>query len=158
MLVEMNKQEFAALGYGELLVRCTEPAVERMRVSSRTDKIQILSELNHPQQALFMVRLLYPAYHSAVDFAAWIPYLMEQTDYWSGVTQGLSFFGENSLLRLLDETKQVFEARKQTEHSVESQASCDPLFTKFQNLYQDSLERISKHIRSHPEAFVQLVN
>ncbi|WP_282940848.1 hypothetical protein [Paenibacillus sp. RC67] len=161
MLLEIEQQEFNSLGSTELFIRCTEPTLVQMRVSDPSEKIQIMTELNRSQQAMFMFRLLYPAQNSAVDYYSWLSYLIEQPGYWSGVISGLRFFSEYSLIQLLEESETILEAHDkgiQPEHNTELQASLHPLFARFQSLLPESIERISGYIRSNPEEFVQLIN
>ncbi|MFD0697561.1 hypothetical protein ACFQZT_26135 [Paenibacillus sp. GCM10027628] len=161
MVVEMDRKDWESFGDVELFMSCMEPTVLQVRGKDPAVKSQVISQLNSGQQALFMFRLLYPATNSAVDYYSWISYLLEQPNYWVGIIDGLRFFGDTSMIRLLEETAGILKARTNeisSEDKIELQAKITPLFEKFQNTVPDYLQQISSYIRSNPEEFVQFKN
>ncbi|WP_028547416.1 hypothetical protein [Paenibacillus sp. UNC451MF] len=161
MLVEMERQEFESLSHTELFLRCTEPTIVQLRRSDLSEKTQLVSQLNSGQQAMVMFRLLYPAQNSADEYYYWISYLIKEPSYWTGVIGGLRFFGEDSLIELLEETGMVLNAQNKESRLIDNTEllkRVPPLFSRFQSMLPVSIERISGYIRSNSETFVQLIH
>jgi len=170
VLVEMSRQDFDLLDDDVLGWKCMEPTFLRIRGKDMTVKSQALAQLSTGQQALFMFRVLYDhARNSVTEFYCWVAHLLDQPNYWSGVMKALSFFGDTSMIQILEETKTVLEARskqlgqqlsdfnfKDLDDNNELQTAASQLFQKFQGVVPDSLKRISKYIRSNPQEFVEV--
>ncbi|GAA3404913.1 hypothetical protein ACFFNY_27860 [Paenibacillus hodogayensis] len=161
MIVQMKRQQFAALTGQELIAACTEPMIVQFRSGDMSVKLEVMSRLNKEQQALCMFRLLYPAAHSPEEFGAWMAYLLEQPGYWTGILGGVRFFDETALLRLLEEIERLATEHRSTavpHHAGTVQSVLSPLFQSFADAMNDSIERISLYIRSDPQQFVALVD
>ncbi|GIP33447.1 hypothetical protein [Paenibacillus sp. J2TS4] len=171
-LVAMKKQEFDSLDDDSLGWACMEPTLLQIRGKEMAVKTEAISRLNKGQQALCMFRVLYDhAKNSAVEYYTWISYLLDKPGYWSGVTGGLRFFGDSSMMHLLVETKEVLEASnhrrrvsisdatyKDLEQDNELQNAVSHLFARFLELAPHSLQMISTYIRAHPQDFVIIEN
>ncbi|MGG4342237.1 hypothetical protein ABEW68_11320 [Paenibacillus lautus] len=126
--------------------------------------------MNRSQQALCMFRVFYDhAKDSESMYYAWVSYLLQTPGYWTGVTGGLRYFDDQNMLKLLEDTKQLIEARCNKRHvplemaSVQDLEQDHELFLGMKHLYErfneiapDSLKRISMFIRSNPQDFVVL--
>lgn len=161
MLVEMNKQSFDSFDDEALVMACIEPTVLQIRGKDISVKAEVVSRLNSGQQALCMFRILYPAQSSEVDYYYWMSYLLGEPGYWQGIVGGLRFFGENGMLQLLEETKELLEARNaelrlEDDHLL--QAKVRHLSEAFQQSVPESIQRISAYIRSHTQDFVSIVS
>ncbi|TWJ44965.1 hypothetical protein CHCC5027_0851 [Bacillus paralicheniformis] len=77
-------------------------------------------------------------------------YLLQAPGYWTGVTGALRYFGDENLLKLLEDTKQVIEING---HNADTM---NELYERFQGIVSGSLKRISSFIRSNPQDFVIL--
>lgn len=171
-LVTVKKQDFDSLDDERLGWACMEPTFLQIRGKDMTVKTQVISQLTKGQQALCMFRVLYDhAKNSVSEYYAWISYLLDKPGYWSGVTDGLRFFGDTSMIRLLEKTKEVLEARnhkmgvlwseatfKDLDHDNELLTAVSLLFERFQEIALDSLKQISMYIRSNPQDFVEIEN
>lgn len=121
-----------------LVLACIEPTSLQTRGKDETVRLQVRSHLTNGQLALWMFRVLYPAANKSVTgYASWISYLLEQPNDWSGVTCGLRFFGETTMLQLLEGTKEFLEARNpelNLEDEKEILACMNIFFENFQKL------------------------
>ncbi|WP_193726506.1 hypothetical protein [Paenibacillus guangzhouensis] len=151
----MEKMMFDRLGDMELISACIEPTILQIRGRELSVKAEKIAELHPGQQALCMFRLLFPAQGSADGYASWVSYLHEQPGYWQGIMGGLRFFGDTSMIALLEETAETLGLRTTADRTaVDVQSSLPPLFEQFQVCFADSLQLISAYIRSNPDAFV----
>ena len=114
-----------------------------------------------------MFRVFYDhAKDSAQEFYSWVSYLLQAPGYWTGVTGALRYFGDENLLKLLEDTKQVIEINGHNAHAgigafkeLERQGllhTMNELYERFQGIVSGSLKRISSFIRSNPQDFVIL--
>lgn len=171
-LVKMTKSDFDSLSEERLSWTCMEPTFRQIRGKNVTIKSQVISELTRGQQALCMFRVMYDhAVNSAAEYYCWMSYLLDQSGYWSGVMDGLNFFGDRSMIRLLEETKETFQARNlelglnwsdaalnHLDEDLELLSITGHLFERFHAVSADSLKSIGSYIRSHPEQFVLIDN
>jgi hypothetical protein len=169
-LVKITKNDFDSLSDERLGRFCMEPTFRQIRGKNVTFKTQVISELTKGQQALCMFRVMYDhARNSTAEYYCWMSYLLDQSGYWSGVMGSLSFFGDRSMLRLLEETKETIRARnlklglnwsdaaiKHLDDDPDLQSATGRLFERFQVINVDSLHSIASFIRSHPDEFVQI--
>ncbi|MED1739874.1 hypothetical protein P4U97_10240 [Bacillus swezeyi] len=147
-----------------------EPTFLKIRGKDMSVKAQVISQLTKGQQALCMFRVLYDhAKNSVSEYYTWISYLLDKPSYWIGVTGSLRFFGDTSMIRLLDETKEVLEARNRTiglqwneatfkdlDHDHQLLVTVSSLFERFMEIAPNSLKQISTYIRSNPQEFVKI--
>jgi hypothetical protein len=167
-LVAVKKQEYDLWNDERLGRACMEPTFLQIRGKDSSVKTQVVSQLTKPQQALCMFRILYDhAKNSVSEYYAWISYLVDTPGYWSGVMEGLRFFGDTSMIRLLEDTNEVLEARnrmlgvqwsdaafKDLELDHELLTAVSLLFQRFQEIAPENLKQISTYIRSNPQHFV----
>ncbi|MFC3746747.1 hypothetical protein [Paenibacillus sp. GCM10012306] len=171
-LVTVKRQDFDSLDDERLGWVCMEPTLMQIRGKNMSVKTQVISQLTEGQRALCMFRVLYDhAKNSVREYYAWISYLLDTPGYWSGVTGGLRFFSDTSMITLLEETKAVLEARNTTlgvqwsdatfkdlDQDHELLATVTLLFERFLELSQGSLQQISAYIRFNPQEFVIIEN
>ncbi|OZB95192.1 hypothetical protein CJP46_16000 [Paenibacillus sp. XY044] len=159
MLLEMKKQAFDALPDAELLLACVEPAVRAVQGRDAADKASVIRSLRPDQQQVFMIRLLYPACQSEPDFQGWIRYLLDTPGYWQGVHGGLHFFGETEVIRLLSDAKDVMERSViiSDTNTANPHPEISPLYEQFRLAFDDTIQRISRYIRNHPDSFIRLI-
>lgn len=170
-LVTMKQTDFDMLSDERLGWACVERTLAGIRGKDAAVKAQAITSLNQSQQALCMFRVFYDhAKDSASMYYSWIAYLLQTPGYWSGVTGGMRYFGDDSMLQLLEDTSQVIEERssklnvpledasfKDLEQDHELLQAVDYLYQRFQDIAPDSLKRISMFIRSNHEDFVLIV-
>lgn len=171
-LVAMKKQQFDSLDDERLGWACMEPTLLQIRGKDISVKTEAISRLTQGQRALCMFRVLYDhAKHSASEYYAWISYLLDKPDYWSGVIGGLRFFGDTSMIRVLEKTKEVLESRNAKLGLQWSDASLNDLdrdqellnavtvlFERFLEIAPDIHKQIRTYIRSNPQHFVIIEN
>ncbi len=166
-IVTMKQAEFDTLSDERLGWACVESTLLGIRGKDATTKAETISSLNRSQQALCMFRVFYDhAKDSASEYYSWVSYLLETPGYWLGVTGGLRYFGDQSLLLLLEDTKQIIDERNKPlnvqmgvgsinlEQDNELSHTVDRLYGRFQEIVPDSLKRISSFIRSNQQDFV----
>ncbi|MBW5448256.1 hypothetical protein GE107_19605 [Cohnella sp. CFH 77786] len=166
----MSKREFESLDDERLGWACAEPALVQIRGKDMSVKTRVIAGLNEEQRALCMFRVLYDhAKHSAGEYYAWVSYLQASPDYAAGVAGGLRFFGDDSMIALLDETRGFLEARNRRlgitwndaaipdlDRDPELAGAVDAFYARFLRCASGSLRRIAAYIRSHPEKFAVL--
>ncbi|AIQ59130.1 DMP19 family protein [Paenibacillus borealis] len=166
--VTMEREIFNMLSDERLGYACMEPTFVKIRAKSTAVKNEAISQLGRGQRALCMFRILYDhSSRSAEEYYGWICYLLDQPGYWNSVLEGLQFFGDTPLIRLLEESKELFEARNLRVGTDWSDAAitdleADPelheavitLYTQYQELTAHSLQIIAGYIRAHPEEFI----
>jgi len=169
--VTMKQAEFDGMSDEELGRACVRPMLLSIRGKDIETKKQTITSLNRSQQALCMFRIFYDhAENSAGEYYSWIAYLLQTPGYWSGVTEGLRYFEDESLMQLLEETKLVIEERNcelnkpmesvslnDLERDRELSEKVDRLYAKFREIAPDSVKRISTFIRSNQQDFVMIV-
>ncbi|MFD0710528.1 hypothetical protein [Paenibacillus sp. GCM10027626] len=169
-LVTISKEQFDSLDDERLGWICVEPTILQIRGKEFAVKQKAISGLNKGQQALLMFRVLYDhAKHSAAEYYAWISYLLATPGYWTGVLGSLQFFDDQSMLILLEDTKEAIDVRngrlgvhygdaelKDLDQDRELSQTMSLLFERFHAIVPDSLQFISKHIRANPQHFVTI--
>lgn len=169
-LVAMKREELDTLSDERLGWACMEPTFQLIRGQSPSIKSEVISTLTDGQRALCMFRVMYDhSSNSAGEYYAWISYMQEMPGYWSGVLEGLRFFGDHLMILLLQETKGALERRNDklgkqwgdaaiTDLDRESELldMINSLFKRFQNIAPSRLKLIGDYIRSHPGEFVEL--
>ncbi|GIN10905.1 hypothetical protein J26TS2_07720 [Shouchella clausii] len=169
-LVTMNQADFDSMSDERLGWACVEQALLSIRGKDGATKKQVISSLNRSQQALCMFRVFYDhAKDSASEYYSWVSYLLQTSGYWQGVIGGLRYFGDENMILLLEDTKQMIEERnhklnipmtsasfKDLEQDRELSKAIERLYGKFLEIVPDSLNRISMFIRSNPRDFVTI--
>ncbi|MDN5387588.1 MULTISPECIES: hypothetical protein [Bacillus] len=166
-LVTITQAEFDTLSDERLGWICVESTLLSIRGKDATAKSEAITNLNRSQRALCMFRVFYDhAKDSAQEFYSWVSYLLQAPGYWTGVTGALRYFGDENLLKLLEDTKQVIETNGYNPHAgvsafkeLERQGllhTMNELYERFQGIVSGSLKRISSFIRSNPQDFVIL--
>ncbi|GGF79626.1 hypothetical protein GCM10010912_25780 [Paenibacillus albidus] len=169
-LVHMNQTDWKGLTDERLGAACMEPTFQRIRGKSPEIKTEVISHLTPGQKALCMFRVMYDhAKPSPAEYYAWISYMMDLPGYWSGVMEGLRFFGDANMIGMLEETQEALAARNTLLGKEWSSASLsdmerdealritvNSLFARFTEIASVSLQNIASYIRTHPQEFVQL--
>ncbi|WP_018757496.1 hypothetical protein [Paenibacillus terrigena] len=135
-------------------------------------KVQFYKQLTPGQQALFM----YCSYHhhaiqSQAEFYWWSAYFFAQPMFWSSLKKAVQYFGEITMLRLLEEVEKVFTSRHDTRdidqihhiyHDLDEDkqmfAAISPLDQMFRQFGPATLQRIGAYIRCYPAEFVQCID
>ncbi|AKG34464.1 hypothetical protein [Paenibacillus durus] len=168
-LAVMSKREFESLEDERLGRACMEPTFSQIRAKDMAVKARVISGLSEGQRALCMFRVFYDhAKNSEMEYYGWISQLLQNPDMWFGVTNGLSFFGDMEMSRLLEETKEVLETRNRRlglewkdavitdlDHDKELNAEVERLYRRFQLVSKESLKTIAAHIRANADEFVR---
>ncbi|MDQ0088622.1 hypothetical protein J2T12_002032 [Paenibacillus anaericanus] len=171
-LVAMKREVFDSLADERLGWACMEPTFMQIRGKDISVKSEAISKLTEGQRALCMFRVMYDhAKNSASEYYAWICYLLDIPDFWSGVMNGLNFFRDTSMIALLNQTKEVLETRNlklgrqwsdatllDLDRDNELLNTISRLFESFQEIAPASLKQISTYIRSNPQEYVILEN
>ncbi|NQX46269.1 DUF4375 domain-containing protein [Paenibacillus tritici] len=166
--VTMEREIFNSLVDERLGWACMEPTFMKIRAKSPAVKNEAIAQLGRGQRALCMFRILYGhSSKSAEEYYAWICYLLDQPGYWSSVLEGLQFFGDDKLVNLLEESKELFEARNQRtgadwgeaaitdlEKDAELLEAVNRLYSQYKELTTHSLQIIAGYIRSNPNEFI----
>lgn len=169
-LVTMKQADFDSMSDERLGWVCVEWALVSIRGKDPATKRQVIASLNKSQQALCMFRVFYDhAKNSASEYYCWTSYLLETPGYWSGVTGGVRYFGDENMIQLLEDTRRLIEERKHRLNKPMTSASfkdleeerelsrmIDGLYETFLVIAPDSLKRISTFIRCNPHHFVTL--
>lgn len=169
-MVKMNRQTFHLLEDSELIQACFDPLIQRYKEEQQlgNDFIPLFNQLSQGQQAMFVFQTYYVhAVESLTEYYWWSAYYLATVKRWIGLKSGLRYFGENELLRVLEETEKVlietnhplkleeFELSRDHLHQhPKLLASIEMLEEKFQELVPGTLKRIAAYIRSHPEQFI----
>ncbi|AHV97053.1 hypothetical protein [Paenibacillus sabinae] len=168
-LAVMNKREFDSLEDERLGWACMEPTFSQIRAKDMAVKAKVISELSEGQRALCMFKVFYGhAKNSEMEYYGWITHLLQNPDMWAGVMNGLSFFGDVDMSRLLEETKEVLETRNRRlglewkdaaitdlDRDKELHAEVEQLYRRFQQISPASLKAIAAHIRANADEFVR---
>lgn len=169
-LVEMKSVTFHSLSDEKLETACMEPTFMQIRGKSPAVKEEIISQLTRGQQALCMFRVMYGhSYKSAPEYYAWISYMLSIPGYWDLVMEGVRFFDESGMGRLLEETRVCLEARNRRltltwedatlmdmERDAELPGLVNSLFERFERIAPMTHSRVANYIRQCPGEFVWL--
>lgn len=166
--VPMERTTFNSLSDERLGYACMEPTFMKIRAKSPAVKNEAIAQLSRGQRALCMFRILYDhSSKSAEEYYGWLSYLLDQPGYWSSVLEGLQFFEDAPLIQLLEESKELFEARNlragtgwneaaitDLEADPELQEAVTTLYAQYQELTAHSLRIIAGYIRANPDEFI----
>ena len=168
MVVTMKRQVFNSLDHATLASTCIEPTLQQLHGINPVVRSQVYAQLTPGQLALFMFRVLYDhAGNSAGDLYCWVSYLLGESQRWSAIKAGSRYFGDDSMLQLLEEIEVLLEARYQHE-DVEQRdalpwdldddpdlfASISQLNATFHEIAPTTLKLIGMYIRKNPSEFV----
>lgn len=168
MVIEMNRERFEGM-QTELVGRaCIEPILHALRGKDPSVKAQTYQKLTLGQRALFMFHVMHDhACPSVTEFAGWIAYTHQEFSYWIGIQAGLRFFGQEELLRIIEEVIDVLEERNQRlgksmadftvldlDDDVHLVEQMSRLYEMYQRQVPHTLQDIGMHIRRHPSEFV----
>ena len=168
MLVRMKRQVFDSLDPAALAWECIKPIALPLRGKHPTVKSQVYAQLTAGQQALFVVQVLYNhAGEEAAELYCWVSMLLRDPQAWGAIKAGVRYFGDEAMVRLLEQLESVLEARHQQEEMQEREAlpwdldedpelftSMSQLNTTFHALAPASLELMGGYIRKAPSEFV----
>lgn len=166
----MNKQTYDAMDADALGRVCTDPVFRQISGKPPEAKAQAISRLTPGQQALTMFRVLYNhASNSLTEYYCWMAYLQTQPNYWSGIVGALRFFGEASMVELIESARAVIEARnrklgmswenatyKDLEEDRELLAAMSESYARFQQHAAGTRQRIDSYIRTNSHQFIIL--
>jgi hypothetical protein len=170
MLVKMKHQEFNSLDPITLAQKCIEPTLQQLHaILPPTERWQIISQLTPGQQALFLFHVLYDhAGDSAADLYICVSQLLAEPHKWSAIKASSRYFGDDSMLQLLEQLEVTLQSRHQKE-SIEQAAlpwdldrypqlntSLMQLNATYHEIALTSLKLMGTYIRNHPDEFVLL--
>ncbi|MEK9198228.1 hypothetical protein ACH0B5_13690 [Ureibacillus sp. 179-F W5.1 NHS] len=177
MLVIMKREEFDSLADEALFHACFKPLIleykKRMAQENSTmEKVHFYKELTSGQKALFVFHIYYDhAIESVIEFYWWSAYFIAQPKIWSAIKTGLQFFGEGTMYQLLEETESVLKRysgpsslekfvvnREDLNNNKELSKSIQPLYSKFNEIANLTIKRISDFIRFNHEYFVKIMD
>jgi len=153
----IRRQIFDSLDDRQLIWTCIEPTIDEIRGRDYATKAEAYIQLNPGQQALLMFQVLYGhTTHGAAEFYNHLAYLLPNQGVWSALKNGIQYFEDNELLRLLGEMEKVY-------HQIEKGTAIGTpdLQTMINNLDKAIGEQIPKtlkavgdYIKEHPSDFV----
>ncbi|WP_276914395.1 hypothetical protein [Aneurinibacillus aneurinilyticus] len=178
MIVKMTRREFNSLPQEALYKACFEPlllvyksrVVEQITKNDSIVKEQFYKQLTNGQRALFVFQVYYDhASNSMVEFYWWSAYFMAQPKIWSAMKIGLQYFGDDAMLRLLEEIEEVLKrynhpsslekftvTREDLDNNRELLAFISPLYGKFDETAFLTIKIISEYVRNNQREFVQI--
>jgi hypothetical protein len=173
MVVTMKRQDFDSLEPVALAWACIEPTIQQIYGKDFQVKSRVYDHLTTGQRALLMFHVLYGHTPNGVaEFYSLIPYLPGQSAIWAELKAGMNYFGEDAMLRLVEEMEEVYsilEARKQQEgtewrdvgvmdleNDPELLKSIDRLDANYHQIAPATLKRIGTYIHNNPREFVQI--
>ncbi|QHT60831.1 hypothetical protein GXP70_13315 [Paenibacillus lycopersici] len=153
----------------DLAWRCIEPALLAVKAKSAEVKANIYERLNAGQKALYLFYAFHNHAGTRAEFYWFTYYYLYVLPAWPGLKEGLAFFGDQPLLRLLEEAELLVEehtrgadgARREASPSdLDADASlgeaADRLFSRYGALAGETIGRMNAYIRAHPAEFLRL--
>lgn len=168
MLVTMKRPVFDSLDHAALVWACIEPTIEQIRGKDLTVKSKVYKQLTTGQRALLMFWFLYGHARWTAEFYWIVSYYISELKVWSGIKNGIRYFGDEAMFRIYEEIEGVLEARSQEigesrEVSVLDLDDDPKLFTTVDRIHEmyhkitpETIKRISMYIRNNPNEFVLL--
>jgi hypothetical protein len=131
-------------------------------------KEQFYYELTNGQRALFSFHVYYDhASNSLAEFYWWSAYFMAQPKIWSAIKAGLQYFGDNTMLQLLEKVEVVLKrynhpisldgfsvTREDIIRDKDLLASISPLHVIFDETTPVILQIISETIQNNQKEFI----
>ena len=168
MLVTMKRQVFDSLDPAALAWECIGPIALPLRGKHSSMKSQVYAQLTAGQQALFVVQVLFNhAGEEAAELYCWVSTLRRDPHAWGAIKAGVRYFGDEAMMRLLEQIESVLEARHQQEETAQRDAlpwdldedpelftSMSQLNTTFHALAPTSLKLMGEYIRKALSEFV----
>jgi hypothetical protein len=173
----MRQEAFDSPDDAALAWACIEPTIQQIRGKSPTVKARAYEQLTPGQRSLLMFWILRGHTQNGVaQFYDEVGHLLPQLDVWSALKAALSYFGDETMLRVVEEMERVHWAwptRSGSERtgwpspgrpSGTGGSGSDPeLLETLDRLSAGLLEalpatvrRIGVYIREHPGEFVEL--
>lgn len=175
MLVTMKRPVFDTLDDVALGWACIEPTIQQIRGKELNVKSQVYAQLTAGQRGLLMFWVLYGhARNGVAQFYSEVEYLLAHADLWSELKLGLSYFGDDAMLRLIEKMEGVYSVlvAKNRLGGAELRSACaqnlhgdselpatvavDRLDVMYNETAPATLKRISAYIRKNPGEFVQI--
>ncbi|WP_270168303.1 hypothetical protein [Paenibacillus sp. SYP-B4298] len=166
--ITLDRQLLHTLSDERLSWVCAEPALLQMKARDMETKRAVLDGLEPEQRALCMFWVYYGhAVKSRLEFYSWTSYLMEEPGYWEGVRGSLSFYGDEDMLAILQQTRHLLEDRRERasdpgsawlselgDDSVPDEAA-EALYKRWLGVAPLSLRRIADHIRANSSIYAE---
>lgn len=109
MLVTMDRAAFEALDHAALAWARIESAILRIRGKEPKLKRQVCAELTAGQRALLMFWVLQGhARNGVAQSYQEVAYLLAEADIWRELKASLSYFGDEAMLRLVEEMERLY--------------------------------------------------
>src|ERR1700730_13596212 len=163
----MKREVFNALDDEALEEVCVEPIIKAYKeIQTRGDDFStgLFKELSRGQQALFVFRAYYNhAMNSDADFYWWSAYFIAQPERWSGLKNGLRFFGDRTTIHVLESMEGMLEKRNHPRrlenfdvsatdlnNDSELRSSVNPLYENLHEAASITHKKIGAFIRNNP--------
>jgi len=161
MLKTAKRKDFEVLNDIALIWCCIEPTIEKIRGKNFTIKSEFYSQLNPGQRALLMVQMLYGHTSTGVEeFYSHQSYLLSNRGVWSQLKKGLQYFGDFTMVRILEKMDIVFQSLKteEFEENAELTATMSLLNQSLRDALPLTLKLVAAYIRNNAEEFVQFID
>ncbi|WP_066305001.1 hypothetical protein [Bacillus sp. FJAT-29814] len=169
MLIPMKKEVFENMDDSALGAACFDPFIPSIRGKDIKVKEELYQKLTTGQKALFMFKAFYNhANKSLAEFYWWSVYYYAQPTSWSGIKNGLKYFGAEDFYSLIQQIENVLVAREfptsLEEFAVSYNdidkdpglaAAIEPLHKLFIEISPATLKIIGEKIRSNPNEFIK---
>lgn len=172
MLVKMKRQVFDKLDDISLIWACIEPTIQQIRGKNFAVKSEVSTHLTTGQRALLMFQMLYGhTIKGVAEFYSHVSYLLSKKGVWSELKNGIEYFSDYSMMRLLGEMEEVYHVLE--ENYLKEGADCFNIYisdidknSELQTLIDrhdamlleilpTTINLIGTYIRSRPGEFVQ---
>ncbi|MGG1400330.1 hypothetical protein ABE288_21300 [Bacillus salipaludis] len=168
MEIKLSRKIFNSLEDSQLVRACFDPLIPLIRGKSNKVKEEVYNQLTTEQKKLFIFNAFYNhACNSLAEFYWWSAFYLVQPKIWSELKSALRHFKTDEMLGILLEMEKVTKAQNNPielekfdvsyndlYHNPELYSFVSPLFKKFVDVTQTTLNLIGKAIRNNPTAFI----
>lgn len=148
MFPNITRDDLYSMDDRSLIWACIEPAMRQARARDTDTKTQVFSALNSGQRALFMFQVMYGHTQNGIaQFYDHIGYLIERLDFWTALKAGMKYFGDDTMLALVERMEQVFSVSELDLLSLEEE---------YRKALPETIRLIGAFIRSHADEFVRI--
>lgn len=148
----MRQQELNMLDDEQLIWKCVEPIIQKVRGRNPTIKSQVVMQLNNEQRALFVFQVLYGhANDGILSFFKQISYLADRLDIWDALKSAMEFFNDAEMLSII---KKMETAYYVTVEHRENTIPMDELDGLYAERIPFTLQQVGSFVRHNPAEYM----
>lgn len=169
-MITIKRREYEALDDIALIRACMDSTIREIQGKSFEIKSKAFKRLEAGERALLLFLMLYGHTEGGIAEFFCLSYLLSKGSVWHEFKYGIRYFGDYTLLNLIDEMEEVYAHIKKhcgkngPEHpedihiieDTDLQAAIKRLDKRMLDILPISVRLIGLYIRKHPHEFLKI--